>query len=36
MKHQATIQAAVKLINQFDFMKEPVLLLRISNTEESV
>ena len=33
---KATIQAAVKLINQFDFMKEPVLLLRISNSEESV
>ena len=29
---KATIQAAVKLINQFDFMKEPVLLLRISNS----
>lgn len=29
---KATIQAAAKLINQFDFMKEPVLLLRISNS----
>ena len=29
---KATIQAAVKLINQFDFMKEPVLLLRIENS----
>ncbi|HEX7958902.1 MAG TPA: homoserine dehydrogenase [Terriglobales bacterium] len=29
---KATIQAAVKVINQFDFMKEPVLLLRISNS----
>jgi homoserine dehydrogenase len=33
---KATIQAAVKLINQFDFMKEPVLLLRIDNSSESV
>ena len=32
---KATIQAAVKLINQFDFMKEPVLLLRISNSPET-
>jgi len=29
---KATIHAAVKLINQFDFMREPVLLLRISNS----
>lgn len=29
---KATIQAAAKVINQFDFMKEPVLLLRISNS----
>jgi homoserine dehydrogenase len=32
---KATIQAAVKLINQFDFMREPVLLLRINNSSES-
>jgi homoserine dehydrogenase len=32
---KATIQTAVKLINQFDFMREPVLLLRISNPSES-